>query len=166
MRDDQAIHAGKILFHELSRGKTILEAVQRARYELIKDFPDDNKPAWPLLRLFSSGLPLNSIVAKEQEWKPKARIMTHVYLKNSRVKVLKEGFVGRRRQLQTGLRALKQDNDKVGLLLLGTGGLGKSCLAGKICERFPDHTLIIVHGRLNAIITGIRTERCVYCRPG
>ncbi|HLP45162.1 MAG TPA: tetratricopeptide repeat protein [Candidatus Kapabacteria bacterium] len=65
--------------------------------------------------------------------------------------MLKEGFVGRRRQLQTGLRALKQDIDKVGLLLLGTGGLGKSCLAGKICERFPDHTLIIIHGRLNAI---------------
>ncbi len=151
VHDNQAIHAGKMLFHELSRGKTILEAVQRARYELITDFPGENKPAWPLLRLFSSGMPLNSIVAKEQEWKPKVRIMTHVYLKNSLVKVLKEGFVGRRRQLQTGLRALKKDYDKVGVLLLGTGGLGKSCLAGKICERFPDHTLIIVHGRLNAI---------------
>jgi hypothetical protein len=65
--------------------------------------------------------------------------------------VLREGFVGRRRQLQTGLRALKQDKDKVGLLLLGTGGLGKSCLAGKICERFPQHTLIIIHGRFNTI---------------
>ncbi len=151
VRDEQAIHAGKMLFHELSRGKTILEAVQRVRYELIKNFPSTDKPAWPLLRLFSSGMPLNAIVEKEQKWKPKVRIMDHIYLKNSQVKVLAEGFVGRRRQLQTSLRGLKKNFDKVGVLLLGTGGLGKSCLAGKICERFPDHTLIIVHGRFNAI---------------
>ncbi len=151
MRDEQAIHAGKMIFHELSRGKSILEAVQRARFELMTDFPSTDKPAWPLLRLFSSGMPLNAIVEKEQKWQPKDRRMKHVYLKNSQVKVLAEGFVGRRRQLQTSIRVLKQDKNKAGVLLLGTGGLGKSCLAGKICERFPDHTLIIVHGRFNAI---------------
>lgn len=48
--------------------------------------------------------------------------------------MLAQGFVGRRRQFQTSLGALKQDVDKVGVLLLGTGGLGKSCLAGKICD--------------------------------
>jgi tetratricopeptide (TPR) repeat protein len=37
------------------------------------------------------------------------------------------------------------------LLLHGTGGLGKSCLAGKFCDRFKDHILIIVHGELNAV---------------
>jgi len=36
------------------------------------------------------------------------------------------------------------------LLLHGTGGLGKSCLAGKFCDRFKDHALIIVHGKLTA----------------
>ena len=35
------------------------------------------------------------------------------------------------------------------MLLHGAGGLGKSCLAGKLCERFTDHTLIIVYGRVN-----------------
>ncbi|MCP4149623.1 MAG: tetratricopeptide repeat protein [bacterium] len=70
---------------------------------------------------------------------------------SSRVKVLKEGFVGRRRQLQLGLRVLKQNEDKVGLLIHGTGGLGKSCLAGKICQRFPNHHLIVLHGILNSI---------------
>jgi tetratricopeptide (TPR) repeat protein len=44
--------------------------------------------------------------------------------------------------------ALKNDYYKVGLLLLGANGLGKSCLAGKICERFDEHTLIIVRGKL------------------
>jgi tetratricopeptide (TPR) repeat protein len=152
--DDQAIHAEEMLYYELSRGRSILEALQRARYELVKKFQAGTEPAWPLLRLFSSGMPLNPLVQKGQRRQPKTRQMTHIYLKNSQVRVLKEGFVGRRRQLQTGLRALRQDFDKVGVLLLGTGGLGKSCLAGKISERFTDHTLTIVQGKLNAITLG------------
>ena len=149
--DEQAIQAEKEIYHELSRGKTMLEAVQRARYELITSFPTTKHPAWPLLRLLSSGQSLNAIVQKGQKKQLKSRRMKHIYLKNSRVQVLIEGFVGRRRQIQQSLKALKYDHDKIGLLLHGTGGLGKSCLAGKICERFKHHTLIIVHGRLNAI---------------
>jgi tetratricopeptide (TPR) repeat protein len=149
--DEQALQAGKVIFYQLSRGKSILEAVQRARYELITDFPTMEKPAWPMLRLFSSGVPLNAIVKEGQKKQPKPKRMKHVYLKNSQVKVLTEGFVGRRRQLQRALRTLKQDAKKLGILILGTGGLGKSCLAGKICERFPHHILIIVHGKLNTL---------------
>jgi tetratricopeptide (TPR) repeat protein len=67
------------------------------------------------------------------------------------VKVLRKGFIGRRRQIQLGLRCLRSDREKIGLLLHGTGGLGKSCLAGKFSDRFKDHTLIIVHGELNAV---------------
>ena len=147
--DTQAAHAAKILLHELSRGKSILDAEQRARYELLKGF--SLNPAWPLLRLFSSGIALNAIVQEGQRPQPKSRRMKHIYLENSQVKVLGEGFVGRRRQLQTGLHTLEQDFYKVGVLLLGTAGLGKSCLAGKICERFEDHTLMTVNGTLNTI---------------
>ena len=151
VNDDQAIHAGTMLFLELSKGRSIPDALQRARYELIKKFFDSDKPAWPLLRLYAGDIPLNAIVKEEQQKKPKSRRMTHIYLKNSRVKVLEEGFVGRRRQLQRSLRGLKAKSGKVGLLILGTGGLGKSCLAGKICERFSNYTLIIIEGRLNTI---------------
>jgi tetratricopeptide (TPR) repeat protein len=149
--DDQATHAEKVFYHELSRGRTILDAVQRSRYELIREYQSSSDPAWSLLRLFSSGMPLNPLVQKGQRWQPKTRQMTHIYLTNSQVQVLKEGFVGRRRQMQTSLHTLRQDFDKVGVLLLGTSGLGKSCLMGKISERFTDHTLIIVQGKLNAI---------------
>jgi tetratricopeptide (TPR) repeat protein len=149
--DEQSILASKMIYHELSRGKTILEAVQRARYELITHFPSNPNPAWSLLRLFSSGESLEAIVKKGQKNRPKARRMKHIYLKQSQIQVLAEGFVGRRRQLQQSLRTLRHNHDKIGVLLYGTGGLGKSCLAGKICERFIDHTLIIVHGKLNAI---------------
>lgn len=151
VKDAQAIHAGKMIFHDLSRGKSILQAVQRARFDLLKKFAHAPEPAWPLLRISCNGRSLNAMVNENQRWKPNPQRIKHVYLKNSRVMVLAEGFVGRRRRLQTGLRALKQDAGKVGLLVLGTGGLGKSCLAGKLCQRFPDHTLIVTHGKLNAI---------------
>ena len=149
--DDQAIQAEKTLYHQLSIGKTIVEAVQRARYELEKEDEFKSYPVWHLLRLFSGGMRLNGIVTPGQRRRAQPRRMLHVSLGNSRVQVLAEGFVGRRRQLQQSLHALNRDFSKVGVLLLGTGGLGKSCLAGKICERFSDHTLIIVHGKFNVI---------------
>ncbi|NIM12452.1 MAG: tetratricopeptide repeat protein [Candidatus Aminicenantes bacterium] len=150
--DEQATHAEKMLYRKLSQGRTILEAVHRARTELIKDFPLTPNPAWPLLRLFSSGMALDAIVKQGQQPRLSPRRMIHVFLRQSQVQVLAEGFVGRRRQLQHSIRVLKQDyEEKVGLLLLGTGGLGKSCLAGKIIERFSDHTLVIVHGEFDAI---------------
>lgn len=147
--DKQASHAEKMLCHELSRGCSLLDAVKRARYELQKDFPKEPESAWPLLRLFSSGVSLEPIVKKGQKWRPQSRIMKQVYLENSRVQVLEQGFVGRRRQIQVGLHALNRDVRKVGIMILGAAGLGKSCLAGKICERFSQHTLIIVHGKLD-----------------
>jgi tetratricopeptide (TPR) repeat protein len=149
--DEQATLAEQMLYRELSRGKSILNAVQRARNELITTYNSSQNPAWPLLRLFGSSQSMGAMVKAGQKMRPSLRMMKHVYLEQSQVKVLAEGFVGRRRQIQHSLRALRQAKDKVGVLILGTGGLGKSCLAGKLCERFLDHTLIIVHGRLNAI---------------
>jgi tetratricopeptide (TPR) repeat protein/CHAT domain-containing protein len=140
--------AAKMLYHDLSRGKNILDAVLRTRYELYNHYPAD----WSLLRLFSDGTPLHvPLVARGQKKRPKPRELQYRYLENSQVKVLKRGFIGRRRQIQQGLRGLRKEDNKVGLLLYGTGGLGKSCLAGKFCDRFKDHTLIIVHGELNAV---------------
>ncbi len=147
--DDQAIHAGKIFYHELSRGVSILDAVKRSRLELIKEFADTTDPAWPLLRMFSDGRPLNAIVTEGQPPKTQPRNMVYTYLGESNVQVLKEGFVGRRRQLQQSLSVLTQAKDKIGVLILGMGGLGKSCLAGKISERFFNHSLIIVCGKLD-----------------
>jgi tetratricopeptide (TPR) repeat protein len=140
--------AAKTLYHDLSRGKNILDAVLRTRYELYNHYPTD----WSLLRLFSDGSPLHvPFVAKGQKKLPKPRELLYTFLVNSQVKVLSKGFIGRRRQIQLGLRCLRKDRQKVGLLLHGTGGLGKSCLAGKFCDRFKDHTLIVVHGDLNAV---------------
>ncbi len=149
--DEQATHAEQVIYDQLSRGRSVTEAVMRAREELLAAFPESPNPAWPLLRLFGGGESMAALVTPGQKVGLAPRRMRHVYLEQSRVKVLAEGFVGRRRQLQQGLRVLKDAHGKVGVVLLGAGGLGKSCLAGKICERFKDHTLIVVHGRLDSV---------------
>jgi len=118
---------------------------------LAGSFLDIYRPAWPLLRVFGGEMTMGALVVAGQKVKPKARQMKHRYLKEGQVRFLEEGFVGRRRQLQAGLKALTKDKDKTGLLLHGLGGLGKSCLAGKLCERFKDHHLVVVHGRLDAV---------------
>ncbi|HEY9246138.1 MAG TPA: tetratricopeptide repeat protein, partial [Candidatus Methanoperedens sp.] len=135
------------LYHEFSRGENILETLRRTRKELLDHYQWD----WSILRLFSDGTsPDVALVKREQKKRLKPGELQYTYLESSQVKILTKGFIGRRRQIQKGLRCLKKDWEKVGLLLHGTGGLGKSCLAGKLCERFKDHALIIVHGELNA----------------
>jgi len=135
----QGRSASEAVYRQLSRGKSILEAVRRGRLQLITDFPSDSKPAWPFLCLFSAGQALGAIVKEGRKKKDKPR------------KLSEEGFVGRRRLLQHGLRTLEHDKNKIGLLLHGTAGLGKSALAVKICERFKDHTLITVRGKLDTV---------------
>ncbi|MCP4214670.1 MAG: tetratricopeptide repeat protein, partial [bacterium] len=149
--DTQASVAAEIIYRELSRGRSLVEAVQRARRELVNRFMTSPQPAWPLLRLFCRTTASAPMVKKGQKAKPKPRSLTHRYLQNSRVIVLAEGFVGRRRQLQQCARVLRKKEHKIGLLIQGTGGLGKSCLAGKVCERFAGHRLVVVHGPLNDI---------------
>ncbi len=152
--DEQAIHAIKKFYQQLSKGETIFKAVQRVRHELIERFGMCSPSAWPLLRLYSSEPILPGQVTNGLSKQPKPGHKRHIFLKQSPSLVLKERFVGRRRQLQTSITALKQNSDKVGVLIIGPRGLGKSCLARKICERFPNHTLIIVKGNFNATTLG------------
>lgn len=143
--DAGAMAAAERLYFDLSRGEDILSATLATRKRLFEEHQRD----WPLLRLFSDGTPLEvPLVRKGQKKHVRPRDLQYRYLLGSQVKVLTRGFVGRRRQIQRGLRCLRKDEEKVGLLLHGTGGLGKSCLAGKLCERLKDHTLIVVHGWL------------------
>ena len=149
--DEQASLAARIIYNEMSRGKGLLAAVQRARYELFLIYKAAARWAWPLLRLYIGETPLTPLVEKQQTGTIKLRNYKHIYLEGSEVKVLEQGFIGRRRLLQQGLRALKPGGGKTGVILYGPGGLGKSCLAGKIRQCLPQHYLVIVRGRLNSI---------------
>lgn len=139
--DKLAIKAEKYLYHDLSRGQSILQAIERVRFELSEEerkigtLPANEIPAWSQLRLFCNGTPLNALVNLKKERRP--------------VTIKTRGFIGRRRQLQQSIRVLSEmTGKKTGIIILGSAGTGKSKLANKICDRFPDYTLIRVKGEL------------------
>ncbi|MCP4288371.1 MAG: CHAT domain-containing protein, partial [Gammaproteobacteria bacterium] len=144
--DTGATRLAAELYKYLGMGKGVAEAVQRARQATA-----DSYLPWPLLRVFSDGSKLRPLIAPGQRLRPKtARAATHKYLADSKVKVLERGFVGRRREIQDGVRVLKGFDEQYGLLIRGPAGIGKSCLAGKLIERFPEKELIVIHGALKA----------------
>jgi Holliday junction resolvasome RuvABC ATP-dependent DNA helicase subunit len=64
--------------------------------------------------------------------------------KNAKTEVCpREAFVGRRRKLQHALRVLRAKQGSAhyadGLQLEGVGGLGKSSLALRLCQRLEHH---------------------------
>jgi hypothetical protein len=128
----------------LAMGKGVDAAVQRARQST-----QERYHPWPLLRLFTDGSQLGPLIAPGQPLRSKTtRKTTFKYLSDSQVKVLERGFVGRRREIQSGVRVLRGMGAKYGLFIRGPAGVGKSCLAGKVIERFPDREIVAIHGPL------------------
>ncbi len=135
------------LYRHLSMGKGMCEAVSSSR-EQVRDayYP------WPLLRFFSDGSPLEPLVTPGQSFKPPARQIIYKRLHDSEVKVLEKGFIGRRREIQKAVRVLRgfAGEFKCGVLIHGTAGVGKSCVAGKLIERFPQKDLIVIRGKIGS----------------
>jgi len=132
------------LYRYLAMGKSVIEAVKETRKKM-----KDKYHTWPLLRIYTDGAEPIALITAGQKLRTRiVRKATYKYLMDTQVKVLEKGFVGRRRQIQAGVKVLKGNSDKYGMLITGTAGLGKSCLAGKLIERFTEKELIVIHGKL------------------
>ncbi len=132
------------LFRYLSMGKGVGEAARMARQEVRKAHG-----AWALFRIYCSAARPGAVVAAGQGIRPPTMRKTlYRTLEHSGVRVLEQGFVGRRRQIQRGVRVLRGFEEQKGLLITGAAGVGKSCLAGKFIERFKQKKLVVVHGEL------------------
>lgn len=112
---------------------------------------------WHLLRFYSDNTPLKALVIKGRR-KPQRNVRQEFIDGNAKLEVCpREAFVGRRRLLQRALRILRsQQGDEHyadALLLLGMGGLGKSSLAVRLCQRLEQHLrqCFIVIGLLDEI---------------
>ncbi|MEH2183940.1 tetratricopeptide repeat protein [Nostoc sp.] len=158
--DSDATAAAAALYQELSAGKQITEAVACTYQALIKNEARD----WHLLRLYAGGNLPSSLVTplrtRERKPAPPLSVSTQFLDPAGKVKVpTRESFVGRRRQLQNCLRVLSQgllshpyqggDTGGVGVLIYGMGGLGKSSLAARLCDRLPNFERVVWVGRID-----------------
>lgn len=149
--DTDATAAAAALYEALSRSNPLAEAVAFAYQKLIEQKARD----WHLLRLYV-GKSLPDTLVKPRNtpgWKPApAPSMATEFLDplTKQIKVPKrESFVGRRRHLQNCLRALTQSPDRLGVLIHGMGGLGKSSLAARICDRLPQFKRLVWQGQID-----------------
>lgn len=152
--DVTGIAAATGLYHALATGSRIDTTVARTRARLLAD----GLPDWHLLRLYSDAtalLPLVTPLKTAGREKIKTRPAQAVFLDaGGKTEICpRERFVGRRRLVQQALRVLQSfpaDEDyHAGILLYGMGGLGKSSLAARLCERMTQHTRIVLVGRLD-----------------
>ncbi|MBH8572700.1 tetratricopeptide repeat protein, partial [Nostocaceae cyanobacterium CENA369] len=148
--DPDATAAAAALYQELSAGKQIAEAVASTYQALIKNKARD----WHLLRLYAAGDLPSSLVTplrtRGRKPAPSPSVSTQFLDPAGKVKVpTRESFVGRRRQLQSCLRVLSQPSDEVGVLIHGMGGLGKSSLAARLCDRLPNFERVVWVGRID-----------------
>ena len=138
--DPDATTAAAALYQELSIGKTVSEALAATYQSLIKEEVQD----WQLLRLYVGEILPGSLVRRGRKPAVRRSATSKFLDREGRVRVAtRENFVGRRRQLQNCLRTLRTDYEKFGIVIHGFGGLGKSTIAARLCDRMPDHKKLV-----------------------
>ncbi|GAA6618387.1 hypothetical protein NUACC26_041980 [Scytonema sp. NUACC26] len=137
--------AAATLYESLSAGDKVTEAVAKTYQTLIRNKVQD----WYNLRLYVAetlpGALVTPLRTPGRKPAPKPSV-TEQFLdsKTKQVRVAdRKTFVGRRRQLQNCLRILKISNEEIGVLIHGMGGLGKSTIASRLCDRLPEYKKVI-----------------------
>lgn len=155
--DKDSTEAASALYGELAAGKTLLEAMALTFQTLLKIEAED----WHLLRLYVTNVLPGAFVTRSLtpgREKPPQHSITRVFLdpeKNVKV-ASRDSFVGRRRPLQRCLKVLRDPTvEKLGIVIIGMGGYGKSSLAARLCDRLPEFHRLVLIGQINEpVLTG------------
>jgi tetratricopeptide (TPR) repeat protein len=141
--DTGATQAATELYRSLAQGLSIAEALGLTYQALIRDGVKD----WCLLRLYTRVdawgalvLPPGDTIVQQRK-ESKLRFLDRQNL--IRVAGADE-FVGRRRYLQRGLRALKSSQN-LGIWLHGIGGVGKSTIACRLLDRLGAYQSVVCY---------------------
>jgi tetratricopeptide (TPR) repeat protein len=146
--DGDAIIAAAGLYDRLAAGFRPVEAVLHAHAAMRKA----KAKHWHLLRLFVAGeVPDAPVTAPRTPGRGFSAPVTHTprfigKQQNVGGKVVdRKDFVGRRRPLQRFIRALRGNDRLVGAVVYGLGGVGKSSLACRICDRLGEAFEPVIH---------------------
>jgi len=146
--DTDATDAAARLYESLATGNSVTEALLLAYCSLLKRqqmLTPKQRCDWHLLRLYVSQSLPGALVKQGRRPIPRRSVVPHQFVDpEGKLRVAsRDRFVGRRRQLQNCLRTLKSDFDKVGVLLHGMGGLGKSTIAARLCDRLSQYDKVV-----------------------
>lgn len=163
VRDDLATLAATSLYEQLGAGKTPVQATHLAREHMRRAEERAIAPhhAWGTLHLLSNSA-AGFRIGDEAEPLSERFGRDEVYrFLGSRMRVLKTGFVGRRRLVQRLLRTLLRGQDGhpggardvAGACVFGMKGVGKSCAVGRVVERAKQHAselgVVVMHGAIS-----------------
>lgn len=149
--DKDATLAATTFYKNLSEGFEIAEALSETYRKLI----EEKARHWHLLRFYLAGEMQGSLVtplnSANREPIPIRKIEKAFLDEEKNVRVpTRESFVGRRRPLQRCLRELKKiQTDKIGVFLHGMGGIGKSSVASRLCNRLDEFKTIVWAGKID-----------------
>lgn len=152
VRDSDAILAARSLYEHLAAGVSLPLTLVRVHARL-RGAGVEN---WHLLRLFCAGDPTYALVTPlrtpDRPRRAPRPVQSEFLDPDRLVRVASRAeFRGRRRLLQETLGLLRQpETDRVGVLLHGPAGVGKSSLAARAGDRLRDQfQLVVVAGRLD-----------------
>jgi hypothetical protein len=142
--DEDATVTASALYKDLATGRTLAQAVASTYQTLIQQ----SVPDWHKLRFYvGNALPaalVTPLRTKNRKQLSHASMKIEFRDDEGRLRVVsREEFVGRRRQLQNCLRVIKTDLNKIGVLIYGMGGWGKSSIASRLWDRLPDYKKIL-----------------------
>lgn len=145
--DVVATQAAAYLYSKLAAGYQLAEALANTYQHLREAKVED----WHLLRLYVRGKCPKALVEPlgDRVWLPEEPIYEQFLDSQGIVRVATpQEFVGRRRILQRSLRALRAP-DKLGVILHGLGGVGKSTIAARLLERLQGYDKIFIYRQLD-----------------
>jgi len=148
VKDFDASVAAGALYKHMAGGTRTDESVALVRAALA----DEKSDQWHLLRLYANATDLSPLVTP-----PGAKGRKRLHVRVAQEEFLDAGarsevcpsslFVGRRRAIQRCLTELRSPPAEVGhhegILLSGMGGLGKSSLGARLCDRMRRHRRVV-----------------------
>jgi tetratricopeptide (TPR) repeat protein len=141
--DTGATQAATELYRSLAQGLSIAEALGLTYQALIRDGVKD----WCLLRLYARVDAWGALVLPPGDTIVQQRKESKLRFLDRRNLIRVAGadeFVGRRRYLQRGLRALKSSQN-LGIWLHGIGGVGKSTIACRLLDRLGAYQSVVCY---------------------